>query len=152
MGSQIDIYAVYSLSAEGNACDVLLRFQRRSFSNSSEPDHSAAIDEAYARRDRLLRHAISALQLPPDSNAELVGELQGIPAGDEIFSAQDGDKLDVWLAPAFHSHPWIVLGTAQNENEFWRVLENEPDLVSLNPRAPAQLRHVYFFSDRVLGS
>ena len=146
MASRIEIYSVYRVAA----MNVLLRVTRRESSNTDEADCSAAIAEAYQRREQLLQFALDSLTVSLDSDAELIGEFQDIPVGELLFNAPDGSTLDVWVTQTESGKPWVVLGTATDESEFWQELQDDDDLMSLGPCRPAELMHVHYFADRVL--
>lgn len=146
MGSRIDIYSLYELPSDSA---LLLRVERRDSSNVNEDDYQASINEAYELRDRLLSHATVALDLPAGFVGKLIGEFQDIPVGELLYETPDGGKVGVWVAPTRFGHPWVIMGTAPDEESFWEEVRTESDLDSLEASRPARFYEVYFFSDHV---
>lgn len=48
--------------------------------------------------------------------------------------------------------PRVVMGTAVDEEEFWRAVAQDEDLLSLGPGAPAKKRRAYFLTDKVVAA
>ena len=84
-----------------------------------------------------------------DLAVNLVGELQTYPTGDELSEGRGGFHVDLWVAETRFGHPWVVLGTASNEEEFWREVGRDENLSSLGGRAPAKKHREYFLTERV---
>ena len=43
-----------------------------------------------------------------------------------------------------HGAPWVVMGTAADEDAFWREVGADEDLSSLHPIRPAVRRRAFF--------
>ncbi|MGB7343521.1 MAG: hypothetical protein WBD20_04875 [Pirellulaceae bacterium] len=147
MGSRLHIFSLYKHSSQAA---LLLRVERRESSNADEADCSSAIEEAYDCRERLLAHTTSALNLDTNIAPELVGEYQNFPVGDLLYEAPDGAAFDIWVAPTRYGHPWVILGTATDEQSFWAEVADDSDLESFGATPPAQKMTVQFFTERVL--
>ena len=150
MGIPLDIYTLYRLAQQGNRCEhfLLLRVERPGFCNAIEPEYEAAIAIAQERQTRLLTryHQVLAHQCPGHHSCELVGELQCFPVGEELLDADGGFDIDLWVAETQFGCPWVVMGTAASEEEFWQGVEADDDLMSLKAIKPAVKRRVWFLT------
>lgn len=157
MGIPLDIYSLYRLRGEGAAClhHLLLRAGRPAYSNADEGDYARAAAAADAERDELLRlYEAGALagECGARHAAELAGELQARPAGDRLSEGGGGFYVDVWVAETRFGRPWVVLGTAETEEEFWREVRGDEDLSGLNARPPALRLRAYFLAEQAGGT
>lgn len=153
MGIPLDIFSLHQLRREEAGCRhyLLLRVGRPGFNNADEGDYARAVETADKKRAALIeafeagaladecagRHAVS-----------LVGELQAHPVGHEFHAGGAGFHVDLWVAETRFGHPWVVMGTAESEEEFWREVGRDEGLSSLGARGPATKRRAYFLSER----
>ncbi|HEX8293493.1 MAG TPA: hypothetical protein VF570_17155, partial [Pyrinomonadaceae bacterium] len=79
---------------------------------------------------------------------ELAGELQARPVGDELSEGVGGLYVELWVAETRYGHPWVVLGTAGSEEEFWRALGEDEDLSGLGARGAARRVRAFFLAGR----
>ncbi len=153
MGIPLDIFSLYQLQNEGTGCrhHLLLRVEQPAFSNADEGEYAHAVDVADRKR-RVLIEAYEAEALVVECaerhTAKLLGELQARPVGDELSGESDGFHVDLWIAETRFGHPWVVLGTAENEEEFWRAVKQDEDLSSLDASRPATKQRAYFLTER----
>ena len=71
----------------------------------------------------------------------LVGELQLPPIGEELYADALAMDVPIWVADTRFGPPWVVLGTAKSEEDFWREVEEDDDdlaLRTLGPQKPAR--------------
>lgn len=153
MGIPTDIFRLYRLSNDDADCRhfLLLRAGRPGFNNADEGDYSRAVDAADGRVSALLEaHEAGALaeECPARHAAELLGELQARPVGDVLCDEPGGFHVDVWVAETRFGRPWVVLGTAEGEEEFWREVARDEDLSGLGACAPAKKYRAYFLAER----
>lgn len=150
MGIPLDIFSLYRLQGAGCRHHLLLRVGQRAFSNADEGDYARAV-EAAERKRRALIGAYEAEALAGVCGGrhatELVGELQARPAGGELFEGRGGFYVDVWVAETRFGHPWVVLGAAYSEEEFWREVGQDEDLSSLGAKRPARRLRAYFLAE-----
>lgn len=153
MGIPLDIFSLYRLQGEGAGCEhhLLLRVGRRAFSNADEDDYASAVAAADKIRSALIE-AYEAETLSGECDGRhavnLMGELQSHPTGEELTEEGGGFYVDLWVAETRFGHPWVVLGTAENEEEFWREVGRDEELSSLGPRMPATKRRAYFLTEK----
>ena len=157
MGIPLDIFSLYELRGEDAGCrhHLLLRVARPGFSNADEGDYSRAVEAADGKRGALLREyetRVLAGECPARHEAELVGELQARPVGDVLCEGRGGFHVEVWTAETRFGRPWVVLGTAGSEEEFWREVEQDEDLSGLTPRRPATQRRAFFLAGDAAGT
>jgi hypothetical protein len=154
MGIPLDIFSLHLLQGVDAGCRhyLLLRVGRRSFNNADEGDYARAVGAADATRDALIEtfgREVLAAVCSARHAVSLAGELQSSPAGDELSEGPGGVYVELWVAETRFGHPWVVLGTAGDEEEFWRRVAMDEDLLSLGPYAPARKRRAYFLGDNV---
>lgn len=155
----IDIYYLYRFAGAAHACEhhLLVRARRPSFSNAIEREVEDAQDAAERERDRLCADYARRL-LPARCGAAhsqaLIGEMQVFPVGDGLFVDGAREALEVWVAQSEYGPPWVALGTAASEEDFWREAEEDDadDAVStLKPIPPARRLTVFFYPSGASG-
>ncbi|HEX8692725.1 MAG TPA: hypothetical protein VF746_09915 [Longimicrobium sp.] len=148
MGIPLAIFSLHRLRSERAGClhHLLLRVEQPAFSNADAGEYDHAVEVAEGKRRALIRayeeRLAGACAAPHE--VSLVGELQSWPAGDELIDGRGGCDVDVWVAETRYGHPWVVMGTAESEEAFWREVEADDDLAGLGPVRPA-VRHRAFF-------
>lgn len=152
MGIPLDIFSLHRLRGEGASCQhyLLLRVGQPAFNNADEGDYAKAVDAADKKRSALIEAyeaEVLAGGCAGRHAASLVGELQASPTGDELFEERGGFYVDLWVAETRFGHPWVVLGTAENEEAFWRGVEQDENLSSLGARTPAKKLRAYFLAE-----
>lgn len=153
MGIPIDIFTLHLLRGEDAGCQhyLLLRVGRPAFNNADEGDYAGAVDVAEKKVGALIR-LYEAEVLPRECAgrhaARLVGELQARPTGDELSEGRGGFYVELWVAETRFGRPWVLMGTAENEEEFRRAVEDDEDLSSLGASGPAERRRAYFLAER----
>lgn len=152
MGIPLDIFSLYRLEGEGAPCRhyLLLRVGRQGFSNADEGDYARADEAADTKRIALIE-SYEAGTLAGECGARhaatLEGELQAAPIGDELSGGRSGFHVDLWVAGTRFGHPWVLMGTAESEAEFWREVGGDEDLSGLGPGGPARRLRAYFLAD-----
>ncbi|MGW7436190.1 hypothetical protein [Streptomyces sp. NPDC054849] len=147
MGAPIKIFRLFSYRPCGH--DLLVRVVRPAAPNADQGALDASDDVADSATEQLrtwweqwhLRPAC-----PHRHTAALVGELQEEPVGEDLFGSGPR-RLGVWVASTKYGAPWVVLGTAPTEEQFWHQVRADSGLHGLGPLAPAELRHVSFLTD-----
>ncbi|MGO4462206.1 hypothetical protein AB4039_33690 [Streptomyces sp. M-16] len=147
MGSQIDLFRLFSYRPCGQ--DLLVRVVRPAAANADQ----GALDAADAAADSATRRLTTRWEqehlrsgCPHRHTPSLVAEMQEAPVGEELYGS-GRRRLGVWVARTGYGAPWMVLGTAPTEAEFWEEVRDDPDLLGLGPLAPADLRQVWFLTD-----
>jgi len=143
MGIPLTIFSLFRLEGGGErrSDHLLLRVHQPGFSNADVGEENTAIDAAEARRRALIA------AYAPGAAAELVGELQAHPVGELLDDGPGGVEVDLWVARTRYGAPWVVLGTAADEEAFWRGVEEDDDLLDLGPMRPAERLRAYFLAD-----
>lgn len=147
MGAPINIFRLFSYQPCGH--ELLVRAVRPAASNADQRALNAADDIADSATKHLCtwwEQRCLQPECPHQHTSSLVGEMQEGPVGEDLFSS-GRRRLGVWAARTKYGAPWMVLGTASTEAEFWQQVQEDSDLLDLGPLAPAELRHVYFLTD-----
>ncbi|MFG2873723.1 hypothetical protein ACGFYU_01620 [Streptomyces sp. NPDC048337] len=147
MSAPINIFRLFNYRPCGH--ELLVRVVRPAASNADQGALNAADDSADAATEVLrttwersrMRH-----ECPHEHTSSLVAEMQADPVGEELFGS-GRRQLGVWAARTKYGAPWMVLGTASTEADFWEQVHDDPDLLTLGPQAPAELHHVCFLTD-----
>jgi hypothetical protein len=152
MGIPLSLFSLYRLDGAGAACShhLLLRVHQPGFSNADAAEYDAAVDVAEARRRALLDAHLAgplAKRCPAAHAPHLVGELQSAPAGGALGDGPGGIDVELWVAQTRFGAPWVVLGTAEDEEAFWRAIDEDDDLSSLGAIRPAERLHAFFLAD-----
>ncbi|MFE3763634.1 hypothetical protein ACFXPI_17940 [Streptomyces sp. NPDC059104] len=147
MGSRIDIFRLFSYRPCGH--DLLVRVARPAAANADQRALDAAdavADSATLRLTTRWEQEHLRSGCPHRHTSSLVAEMQEAPVGEELYGS-GRRRLGVWVARTEYGAPWMVLGTAPTEAEFWEEVRDDPDLLGLGPLAPAELRRVCFLTD-----
>ena len=153
MGIPLAIFSLYRLDGAGDACPhhLLLRVRQAGFSNADAGEYDRVSRAADDRRRALLeRYQGGALakECPAAHTPHLVGELQAWPPGGEVLVDGPGGRVvEVWVAQTRYGAPWVVLGTAESEEAFWREVQADGDLASLGSQPPAAMHRAFFLTD-----
>lgn len=150
MGIPLDIFSLYRL--QGAVCQhhLLLRVGRPAFNNADEGDYARAVDAADKRKGALIeayKAEVLAGECAGPHTVSLAGELQSNPTGDELSEGRGGFYVNLWVAETRFGHPWVALGTAEDEEAFWREVEQDENLSSLGASRPAKRRLAYFLTE-----
>ena len=152
MGIPLDVFSLHQLRGEEAGCRhyLLLRVGREAFNNADEGDYARAVGAAERKRNALLElfeAEVLAAECASKHSADLTGELQSPPAGDELTEGRGGFYVELWVAETRFGRPWVVLGTARSEEEFWRAVGRDEDLSGLGARRPARKLRAYFLAE-----
>lgn len=152
MGIPLEIFSLYRLHSEDNPCQhyLLLRVEQPEFRNAVQTEYDAAVEVAEQKRQTLLnlyQAEVLANQCAGSHAIDLVGELQASAIGDELSEGPGGGYVDVWVAATRFGHPWVVLGTAENEAAFWCEVEQDEDLAYLGAVRPATQQRAFFLTE-----
>lgn len=151
MGIPTDIFSLHQFSGERCRHHLLVRVSRGPFGNADEGDYARAVAAADDQR-RALIELYQATTLAGECGArhaaELLGELQSRPVGEELSGGGGGFDVGLWVAATRHGHPWVVLGAAASEEEFWRGVAGDEDLSRLGAAAPARHYRAHFLAGR----
>jgi hypothetical protein len=152
VGIPTDIFTLHELRGEGADCrhHLLLRVGRPGFNNADEGDSARADGVADEKRNALLE-AFESEILDNECGARhavtLSGELQARPVGDELSDGRGRVYVELWVAETRFGRPWVVLGAAAGEEEFWRGVEADEELSALRPSRPASKLRAYFLAE-----
>lgn len=150
MGIPLDIYSLHRLRGEDCLHHLLVRVGRPGFGNADEGDYSRAAEVADGKTRALIElyeRGTLAAECGGRHAPELAGELQAGPVGDELSEGGGGVHVNLWVAETRFGRPWVVLGTAGSEEEFWRAVDEDEDLAALGARGPARLVRAFFLTE-----
>jgi hypothetical protein len=153
MGIPLEIFSLHRLRSDDAKClhYLLVKVAQAGFNNADEGDYDRAVEAADNMRRRLIE-AFEAKMLADGCAGKhlvnLIGELQSYPTGDELRDEYGGFYVDLWIAETRYGHPWVVLGTAENEAAFWREVEQDEELSSLGASLPAKRLRAYFLTEK----
>jgi hypothetical protein len=151
MGIPLTVFSLHRLRNEGAGClhHLLLRVEQSAFSNADAAEYDHAAEVADEKRAVLIRayQEMLAGECAAPHEVSLAGELQAWPAGDELVDGRGGYDVDVWVAETRFGHPWVVMGTAESEEAFWREVEGDEDLASLGAVRPAVKHRAFFLAE-----
>lgn len=153
MGIPLDIFSLYQLWNEGDNCHhyLLLKVEQGAFNNADEGEYDHVVKVADQKKNALIefyKAAILVNECAGTHGLRLVGELQSAPVGNELFEEFGGFSVNLWIAETRFGHPWVVLGTAENEAAFWQAIERDADLSNLGATKPAQQQRAFFLTER----
>ena len=138
MAGEIDIYSIYK--TENNQY-YLLRTVQPGFSNASQNQEDLAIETEQDTRNRMLK------QLAPNQNIDFIGELQGYPIGERLYAENGKEELTIYYMETGFGHPWIIIGHADSEAEFLTSLNEDEDLLRLEPIGAIKQIRAEFFTE-----
>lgn len=138
MAAPLPVFRLIEVNRQQESLHVLLCLEKGGFSNADQNEET----EASARLEQDAIQLLNKLHIKR-TECTLVGELQGFPVGDELVNLQADTELTVWYAGTDFGHPWVVLGTAVSEQEFWREVTEDDDLIVLGPRRPIKSVKAY---------
>jgi hypothetical protein len=152
MGISLDIFSLYQLRNPDAHCQhcLLLKVRQAEFRNADQGEYDFVAKVADAKRDALLqlyRTTILANECANHHEISLLGELQNAPIGDELYQEVGKFYVDLWLATTRFGHPWVVMGTAADEEEFWREVEQDEDLAYLEAIRPPRQKRAFFLTE-----
>ena len=147
MSIPTEIYTLFEITLPRTETRHLLltRVERRAFANWDQDDEEAADEDAVNTESHLIKQFIEMKAgYPVPFEIRKLGELQGRPVGDRLAETDEPCEIDIWIAETSYGQPWVVLGTATREEEFWRLVYEDDDLHARKPLQPATRLRVYY--------
>ena len=126
MASELTIYSIYKIN--GHESYFLLRTVRPGFLSASQEEEGEADAEEKYKRERMLCGISKDFG---NIGLVLIGEMQGYPVGDALYSARGNTKMEIYYGETQFGHPWIILGDAISEEAFLCEVEADEDLQSM---------------------
>lgn len=153
MGIPLDIFSLYQFQDEEANCYhyLLVKVEQPAFRNANESEYDDAVKVADRKRRALIeayKTEILTQECAGSHRVNLVGELQASPTGNELFEEEGGFYLNLWVAETRFGHPWVVMGTAEDEERFWHEVEQNEDLSYLGASRPASMKRVFFLTEK----
>ena len=134
MASRLPIYSIYKLGRAERY--YLLQTEQPGYSNVSQSQQDSAQTVAQEGKKRLVAQLLQALPLEEQLLCEFIGELQDWPVGDALCTAPDYTELPVHYTHTQYGYPWIILGSADSEEEFLAEVAATDELMALQPSGP----------------
>ena len=130
MASELKIFSIYKLENEDKF--YLLRTERPSFSNTSQ-NHENLANEIEQNKRELILNLIAKKYNKNNTDFKFLGELQGYPIGDILYSKTGNFELNIYFMETEFGQPWIIIGNSESETEFLKELYDDEDLSGLKP-------------------
>ncbi|UUC43939.1 hypothetical protein [Flavobacterium cerinum] len=131
MASELTIFYLYSTQNEEKY--FLLRTERPGFSNASQVQEDLGNQIEQLKRDFILAEIGKKYHQNGQVNFELIGEFQGDPIGEKLYHDNGNLELNVYYMETEFGKPWIIIGEANSETAFLTELNDDSDLLRLNP-------------------
>lgn len=142
MASELTIYSLYKTQNEDHY--FLLRTERPSFSNASQTQEHLANKIEQHKRDYILEQISANYTQSGATHCDFIGEFQDYPIGDKLYLDNGNVALDIYYMETTFGHPWIIIGTATSEKEFLAELNEDEDLLRLQPiGTPKQIKATF---------
>lgn len=145
MASELTIFSIYKTPNEEKY--FLLRTERPGFSNASQIQENLAYEIEQQKRDYILKQIGENYNPNDKTNFERIGEFQDYPIGDKLYLGNGNLELDMYYMETESGKPWVILGTANSETEFLTELNDDDDLLRLNPVGQPKLIQVTFLTE-----
>ncbi|MDR1163196.1 MAG: hypothetical protein LBM17_05075 [Candidatus Accumulibacter sp.] len=130
MASGLKIFSLYKVHLADKY--YLLRTERPSFSNASQDQENLANSAERNKREYILGK-IGETHGKSLTEFDFIGELQGNPIGDRLYSENGNPELDIYYLETEFGRPWIIMGNANSERDFLTELDDDEDLSKLKP-------------------
>lgn len=111
----------------------LTRIEKPVFSNISQDAEEQANLVVEKSKQMLLKHIACLIGVNTISAFQLIGEFQGFPIGDALYSQEGNQNLTIFYCQTGYGYPWIILGTALSKQQFIDELFDDDELTSLHP-------------------
>lgn len=142
MASELNIYSLYWLQSEDKY--FLLKTKRPTYTNSSQDQQDEAESIEQNKRIAILESIDKQYKI---DDFKLIGELQGYPIGDILYSDSGKINLNIFYMDTEFGQPWIILGNADSESEFLDEVSNDDDLLNLKPIGKPKQIFVTFLTE-----
>lgn len=144
------VYSLYHVDCSTRGPSMLLvRVTRPSYSNASQPQEEWAYEQEDHLRARLLAAYQNKVHASCGANCTLTlhGICEGNPPGDILYEEHGQVTLTLWFAATRFGHPWILLGVAPTEDDFFTEITTDTSYASYRPERPAQQVDAYFITE-----
>lgn len=149
MAPETFIYSLYQVACPGaSPAALLLRVTRPAYQNASQAHADWAEAQADGRRAQLLE-AYQAWRRAAGGgcNLTLLGVCEGEPPGDALYEDHGWVDLDLWVAATRFGPPWVLLGVAASEADFFAEIADNSLYASYAPVRPAQRLRAFFITE-----
>ncbi len=131
MASELDIYSIYKAPNEGKY--YLLRTEQPGFSNASQNQEDNAVELEHQKRTFILEQLGKRHFSTNKIKFDFIGEFQNYPIGEKLYLSNGNIELDIYYLETAFGFPWIIIGNATSESEFLAELNDDEDLLALQP-------------------
>jgi hypothetical protein len=145
MGIDLDVYYVYELETEGCGSRYFcFTAHRPGYSNAIQSEEDTAETQLEMNKNKRLQEAVGSLSSCGGViKVDMIGCSYELPVGEALYESRS-QSLEIWIAEQKYGSPWIILGTADSETEFWEAVSADTDLMACGPKLPAQKLTVSF--------
>ena len=126
MAAELEFFSIYKIENKY----YVLKTIRQDFNNASQNQEDDAGQIEMDCRDKMLYYI---KQQHNQATPELIGELQGVPIGEDLCADYGNSELNMYYIATEYGHPWIILGTAASEKDFLSELNEDEELLDLKP-------------------
>jgi hypothetical protein len=131
MASDLKIFSIYKV--QNIEKYYLLRTERPGFSNVSQSEQDEAENVEQNKREHILKLIGETYESTGKTLLDFIGEFQGFPVGDKLYSKNGKIELDVYFLETAFGRPWIIVGTANSETAFLAGLNDDEESLGLKP-------------------
>lgn len=145
MASELDIYSIYKIQQTHQY--IVLRTIQPDFSNASQTQEDNAVALEHQKRTSFLAQIGNKYSSSTKISFDFIGEFQNYPIGEKLYLQNGNIELDIYYLETTSGFPWIIIGTASSEAEFLSELNDDEDLLALEPIGDVKYIQATFFTE-----
>src|SRR5262245_34513025 len=141
MAPEAFVYSLYQVQCSTRGPSMLLvRVTRPAYRNASQAEE----DWAYQQEDQQRARLLAAYQIKDHTSCganctlTLRGICEGEPPGDILYEEHGRVTLALWVAATRFGPPWVLLGVAPTEDDFFTEVTTNSLYANYQPERPAQ--------------
>ncbi len=142
----LNVFFLYELGQPdiGESQNVLLRISKPYYSNCSQRQDELAEEILERKRNEMLRQVLIRTN---KNRYRLIGMFEGSPEGDILYEDNGTIDIELWVAKSGFGKPWIIMSQALDEENFFNIIKEDPDLGGMRPISPAFRVNALFLTE-----